>query len=156
MEPNPYAPTTASLKEPGQSGADLPADERPASRKRRFANSLIDSVGLMVLIFVCAGILSVVAPSTIELLSGLGGYLLQVALVLLYYVPAELLTGRTPGKIITRTRVVSRTGGPPTAKQIVGRTLLRLVPLEALTFLARGPGLHDRASGTRVVMTDNT
>jgi uncharacterized RDD family membrane protein YckC len=160
MELNPYAPTKASLNEPGQ-GADqgagaLPGDERLASRKRRFANSVIDSVGILVLIFVVATVMTVVTPSVIAHLSGLGGYLLQIALILLYYVPAEFLTGRTPGKIITRTRVISRTGQPLTAQQVVGRTLLRLIPLEALTFLARGPGLHDRASGTRVVMTHNT
>jgi len=153
MELNPYAPTKASLKESGQGDAE-PLDEvKLASRKRRFVTSLVDSTALLVLIFVMAGVLAVVAPSVIGLLSGPAGYLFQFAIVLLYYVPAEFMTGRTPGKIITRTRVVSRTGGKPSAGQIVGRTLLRLIPLEAVTFLARGPGLHDRASGTRVVMT---
>ena len=100
--------------------------------------------------------LAMVAPSIVGQLSVPASYLFQIAVFLLYYVPAELLTGRTPGKIITRTRVVSRTGEPLTAKQVVGRTLLRLIPMEPFTFFARGPGLHDRASGTRVVMTRNT
>jgi uncharacterized RDD family membrane protein YckC len=156
MELNPYAPTKASLNERGQDADELPGDERLASRKRRFVNAVIDSVGLTVLILVVVGAIAILAPSVIDQVSGPAGYLLQIALVLLYYVPAELLTGRTPGKIITRTRVVSRTGEPLTAKQVIGRTLLRLIPLEGLTFLARGPGLHDRASGTRVVMTRNT
>lgn len=153
MELNPYAPTKASLKESGPGDAEPLDEANLASRKRRFVTSLIDSTVVLVLIFVIAGVLAVVAPSVIGLLSGPAGYLFQIAIVLLYYVPAEFMTGRTPGKIITRTRVVSHTGGKPSMGQIVGRTLLRLIPLEAVTFLARGPGLHDRASGTRVVMT---
>ena len=157
MEPNPYAPTKASLNEPVQGhGHTEVTDLELASRERRFVNSLIDGVGYMVLIFGVAVVISLVYPSFNELIAGPAGYLFQLAIFVLYYMPAELLTGRTPGKIITRTQVVSRDGGPPTAKQVLGRTLLRLVPLEGFTFLARGPGLHDRASGTRVVMTRNT
>lgn len=155
MELNPYAPTKASLNEPGTpDDTQRLDDEISASRGRRFVNCLVDSVGLAILIFVVA--VAIIVTNSPILNTPLAGFSFQIVMVLLYYVPAELLTGRTPGKIITRTRVVSRSGGPPTAKQIVGRTLLRLVPFDALTFFASGPGLHDRASGTRVVMSRNT
>jgi len=154
MELNPYTPTKASLQEPGtQADAGGFDEAKPASRERRLVNFLIDSVGLMIFIFLITVVIAAVDASFVESLSLPASYLLNVLATVLFYMPAELLTGRTPGKLVTRTRVISKSGGRPTALQILGRTLLRLVPLEAFTFFARGPGLHDRGSGTRVVMT---
>ena len=74
--------------------------------------------------------------------------------VLLYYTTFESLTCRTPGKLITGTKVVDYDGGKPTLGQIIGRTFTRLVPFEAFTFLGEdGRGLHDRWPKTQVVKT---
>jgi uncharacterized RDD family membrane protein YckC len=57
------------------------------------------------------------------------------------------------GKLLTRTMVVAADGGRPTWGAVALRTLCRLVPLEALTYLFSRDhhGLHDWASRTRVV-----
>ena len=75
-------------------------------------------------------------------------------LMLVYYLPSEALFGRTVGKLVTRTRVVSQSGGPPDFLQVLRRTLIRFVPFEPFSFLSkRSVGLHDRWSETRVVLT---
>jgi hypothetical protein len=67
---------------------------------------------------------------------------------------SEALFGRTLGKLVTRTRVVSESGAPATFWQLLMRTLYRLMPFEGFSFLAtRRPGWHDRWSKTRVVLT---
>ncbi len=74
--------------------------------------------------------------------------------LVLYYLSSEALFGRTLGKLVTRTRVVSESGGPATFWQLLMRTLYRLMPFEGFSFLAtRRPGWHDRWSKTRVVLT---
>ena len=47
-----------------------------------------------------------------------------------YSLVMELMTQRTLGKMLTRTRVFSETGGPPTVGQIVVRNLLRFIELQ--------------------------
>jgi uncharacterized RDD family membrane protein YckC len=69
-----------------------------------------------------------------------------------YYVFAEALLGRTPAKLITRTRVITLTGEKSGFTRVLGRTLARLVPFEPFSFLFADRGWHDRWSGTRVVL----
>jgi uncharacterized RDD family membrane protein YckC len=69
-----------------------------------------------------------------------------------YYAIFEGLTGRTPAKYITRTRVVDMMGGKPSFGQIVGRSAARFIPLEPFSFLGSSQrGWHDSLSRTRVV-----
>ena len=72
-----------------------------------------------------------------------------------YYILLEGTTGRTVGKLVMGTKVVSASGGVPTFGQIVGRSFARLVPFEPFSFLRSNSGWHDRWSGTRVVRTRN-
>jgi uncharacterized RDD family membrane protein YckC len=69
-----------------------------------------------------------------------------------YYVVFEALLGRTPGKLITGTRVVNLAGGRPRFTQILGRSFARAVPFEAFSFFGSRAGWHDRWSRTRVVL----
>jgi uncharacterized RDD family membrane protein YckC len=70
-----------------------------------------------------------------------------------YYFLTEVFTGKTPGKYLTRTHVVDETGGRAKPVQILLRSLYRLVPFDAFSFLSAGrPGWHDRWSKTRVIM----
>lgn len=71
----------------------------------------------------------------------------------LYYFTLEKLTGRTIGKLLTNTRVLSNNGKKPTAGQVLTRTLCRFIPFEAFTFIARKPqnGLHDGLANTIVI-----
>jgi uncharacterized RDD family membrane protein YckC len=68
-----------------------------------------------------------------------------------YYVLFETWLGRTPGKYLSRTRVVMADGSDPTLHAIVIRTLCRLVPFEVFSIFGSSSMWHDRWSGTRVV-----
>jgi uncharacterized RDD family membrane protein YckC len=68
-----------------------------------------------------------------------------------YYILSEFLFQRTLGKLLTKTKVVAKTGAKPTFGQILGRTLSRSIPFEYLSFLVSVNGIHDRLSGTRVI-----
>ena len=82
---------------------------------------------------------------------GLGG--LDVGfIVLFYFVFFESLIGRTPGKLLTGTRVVDEQGQKPSFGQILGRSLARMLPFEPLSFFgAENRGWHDSLSKTYVV-----
>lgn len=70
-----------------------------------------------------------------------------------YFILFEGFFGRTPGKFITRTKVISsKTNKNPLFYQILLRTILRFIPLEWLSFLSDQPvGWHDSISKTKVV-----
>jgi uncharacterized RDD family membrane protein YckC len=68
-----------------------------------------------------------------------------------YYCMLEGLTGRTLGKFISGTYVVTADGLKPDFLTILGRTLCRFIPFEPLSFLFGDLGFHDRFSKTRVV-----
>lgn len=73
-------------------------------------------------------------------------------LVLLYFFLMESLTDRSLGKYVTKTKVVSHSGGKPTQQQIFIRSLCRIIPFDGLSFLGEnGKGWHDSLSKTYVV-----
>ena len=70
----------------------------------------------------------------------------------IYYVLFEHFTGRTPGKFVTGTMVVNDEGTKASLKQIVIRTLIRLIPLDWISYFRSKPiGWHDSISDTLVV-----
>ena len=70
----------------------------------------------------------------------------------IYYPLMEFYFGKTIGKILTKSTVVSKDGGKITFGQAVGRSLCRLIPFNSFSFLgASAIGWHDRISKTRVV-----
>ncbi len=145
---NPYQPPVedAPLEE-----APSSADYIEASTGQRFANLLLDYIGLTLVSFLLGVVLELIGASNVfaHALGDLFGIVGMTA----YYVVCEGLWGRTPGKFVTGTRVVHVDGGPPRFMQIVGRTLVRFVPFEPFSFLRGPPGWHDRWSSTRVVRT---
>lgn len=69
-----------------------------------------------------------------------------------YYLVTERLFGRTLGKLVTGTRVLTGDGTRPSTLQVLTRTLLRSVPVEAaLILFGRPTTVHDLLSDTRVV-----
>jgi uncharacterized RDD family membrane protein YckC len=64
------------------------------------------------------------------------------------------LNGRTVAKYITGTQVISTDGTKPTTRQIIYRSLSRIVPFDALSFLGEN-GWHDKWSETRVINIKN-
>jgi uncharacterized RDD family membrane protein YckC len=120
-------------------------DARHASRGTRFVHLLIDSVCRTIL----GAIMGAIASTANEPLLAVP---LSIASLLGYYIFFEGVFQATPGKFITRTRVVDLDGNKPTLWQIVGRTLSRFVPFEPFSFFSSTEeGWHDRWSGTRVV-----
>lgn len=68
----------------------------------------------------------------------------------LYYLLFEYFLQKTPGKIITNSIVINEYAQKPDFKQLIIRSLVRLVPFEALScFSPRG--WHDKWSDTWVV-----
>lgn len=150
MDPdNPYAPPSAGLARPPAP----PSEDELASTGQRLVNLLIDFLAIGVFGFVMGG-LSVAWDPDPEPRSFLENQAFGILLNLVYYTGFEGLLGRTPGKLLTGTRVVASSGGQPSATQILGRSLARMVPFEPFSFLGgRGHpvGWHDAWSKTRVV-----
>jgi uncharacterized RDD family membrane protein YckC len=142
---NPYAPPQCEAGAVAATAGVL----LDAPVAKRFLNLLLDQVGCFLVL------------AAIELACVLVGYrtdggildqLKGPGAMVVYYLFFEGLFGRTPGKLLTGTRVVRRDGGTPRFAQIVGRTFARFVPFEPVSFLIRAPnGWHDVWSGTRVV-----
>ncbi|HEX5049047.1 MAG TPA: RDD family protein [Gammaproteobacteria bacterium] len=147
---NPYAPPGARVAD----SATLQDDLGDASRLRRFVNQVIDAIGYLILSMLIGVVMAFVYPAFIESSSALGDYAFGYSVLTLYYVGFEAFLGRTLGKLVTGTRVVTEDGEEPTFLQILGRTLARFIPFEAFSFFGReGRGWHDRMSHTRVVLT---
>lgn len=109
---------------------------------KRFANYIIDIIMYLILVFVigivAGGVLGL-SEREIDTLSRF-----SFLIFLFYYWVMESLTGKTVGKYITRTRVVKEDGSHPNGANILGRTICRLIPFEAFSFLGSpGKGWHD-------------
>lgn len=68
-----------------------------------------------------------------------------------YYFFFEYTLGRTPGKYITQTMVVTFNGNKPSLKSIVIRSICRLIPYDSFSYIFGFTGLHDTISRTTVV-----
>ena len=127
----------------------------PARWTKRLANLLIDTFFFYLFILVIGFVAAMINPAVIDwldethpLVDRLIGSLLFVA----YYVIFENWLGKTPGKMITKTKVVDVKGEKPTFTTLLGRNFSRLIPFDALTFFRETPiGMHDRIAHTLVV-----
>lgn len=156
---DPYTPPSADLQPVPVEGED--SGLFPATNNKRFFNHLIDTTAIY---FIAANLDPILAfveqwvpvlwiLESLEDTDDLGLLLTGILVTLLYYVPQEALLGRTIGKLITRTKVVSLDGTRPGLLQLIGRNLARLVPFEPVSFL-KSTGWHDRWSGTLVIDVD--
>lgn len=140
---NPYSAPRAN-DEPPLERMPYGDDLENASQGQRFANLMIDYVCYFIVCVVAGGVLGLIGQTEAA------GFI-SWPIMLGYYVFFEGVLGATPGKMVTRTRVVDLYGGKPSFGQILGRTASRFVPFEAFSFLGQGSGWHDRWSKTRVV-----
>lgn len=128
---------------------------RRASLGKRFANYLIDTIGMYLFVFMVSFILAIVlAMMGIDLSAQHDGIIFLIALSAFvgYYFFQEGFGGRTIGKYITGTRVVDLAGNPPSKNAVLNRTLCRLIPFLPFSLLyGSGDGWHDRVSKTRVI-----
>jgi uncharacterized RDD family membrane protein YckC len=147
---NPYM----APREDVRNNAFVPSDAGgiDATKGQRFANLIVDYIAVVFGSALVGGIMGFLAamggaPEIIKPLA----QVLGLAMWLGYYIILEGATGRTLGKLVTKTRVVDVGGGTPTMGQCVKRTLIRCIPFEPFSCLSDQGGWHDRWSGTRVV-----
>ncbi len=82
--------------------------------------------------------------------------LITTTVYFLYIFLMEYFTkGRTIGKYITGSKVISTDGTQPTLQDYFIRNISRFVPFDALSFLGGGNGWHDSWSDTRVIHIKN-
>ena len=132
---------------------DAPAYIEPAGKWRRFFNFLIDYVCFVLLAAVVGVIVGMVGgPSAVQAMERLPDLAIGASIWLLYYVPMEALFGRTIGKFVTRTRVVTEDGHPPSFGRVLGRTVARWIPFEPLSMLfQKDQAWHDSLTKTFVI-----
>ena len=154
---NPYS---APDIQPSQTAKTREGGLGNARQSKRFFGFLIDQALLfgigMVQGVVVVGLLG--SPSTPDavfsnqLVNLFAGWIVT----LVFYVLLEGTTGRTLGKQLMGTRVVSESGEKATFGQILGRSVARFIPFEPFSFLfchdtGHPSGWHDRLSRTMVV-----
>jgi len=130
-------------EEKGYTDADL------ANGFRRFANSLIDTVIIYILFVIFIFLLFNSNPSSMYS-DGLNYsiYLIWLA----YYTIMEMTTGKTIGKFITGTRVITVDGEKPGLKTAFIRSLCRFIPFDHFSFLGSPcKGWHDTIAKSRVI-----
>jgi uncharacterized RDD family membrane protein YckC len=73
-----------------------------------------------------------------------------------YYLLLEGITGQTLGKMITKTKVVLKDGSKPNFLRILMRSVCRLIPIDAFSYLfGSGLGIHDSLSSTKLSKKDS-
>ncbi len=121
----------------------------PASSGKRFANLIVDSLlsqGVFIGITFTVGLPAVIQNNA--LLTNVVYYLLHFA----YYFVMESTTGKTVGKMITKTKVVKEDGSEPDLQTAFIRSISRLIPFDAFSFLGKDRvGWHDSFAKSRVV-----
>lgn len=122
-----------------------------ASQGKRFVNFLIDYIAVLAFSFFIGIVFEILMPG---LLLEIPELLLSILIYTSFYIFFELVFKQTPGKMLTRTKVVAEDGSEVTGAQVFSRSLCRIIPFEAFSFLGSGPGWHDKISGTRVIDLD--
>jgi uncharacterized RDD family membrane protein YckC len=92
----------------------------------------------------------------LEALNGIKWWGIYIAFYLIYYVSFEVIFGRTLGKVLAGTRVVTTGGLALSIPTALVRTLCRFLPFELLPFEPLSFSLgenwwHDSLSRTQVV-----
>jgi len=116
----------------------------------RAGNFIIDIIAIIIIIALLTYLISPFYPEILDSNSP-AFEILGSFIFFSYYFLLELFLGKTLGKMMTRTFVVDRNGNKPKVFNLIARTLVRLIPIEGISFLFGHPGLHDLVSGTRVV-----
>jgi uncharacterized RDD family membrane protein YckC len=129
-----------------------------ATKGVRFANLIIDGIVASILYSILGKILVPGASNYEDPDAMMAALPMSMAVNLLvyfaYYVGMEASTGKTVGKYVTGTQVLTEDGEQPSVGTIFIRTLCRIIPFEPFSFFGSTPrGWHDNLSKTRVVKT---
>ncbi len=127
------------------------------SRSKRFINLLIDIFVYLGVIFLLSVFLFIITfpidlnPESLN--SFLVEYIIPYSIIILSYTLQEfLLKGRTIGKYVTGSIAVDNKGDVIDFNKAIYRSICRLIPFDALTYLRESKrGLHDIITETYVV-----
>lgn len=142
----------------------LVTDDLLASHGQRFLNYVVDAIIIYTIIFGMSFIVAIIASllGAVDFLEWMGNtgsleeYLLYFIIMIPYFTLMESIFSRTMGKFITKTMVVLEDGSKPESDIILKRTLCRIIPFDALSFLGSpARGWHDSISDTYVVKKDD-
>ena len=128
-----------------------------APNYQRFFNDFLDRVTLGIIFFSIGLIISFSDTFThfnVESqLNGIIGIGFSFICIICYYVFFEAYFGKTPAKFLTKTHVITITGGKPRIKTCIIRSICRFIPFDFLSFFfSHHPiGWHDKLSHTIVV-----
>lgn len=123
---------------------------------KRLINYTTDNLIIILMFFLVLKVLPHVL-SLIPFNFELGFEVILVFIYIAYYLIFESFTGMTPGKYITKTKIIRNDGRKPYFHQILIRTLIRLTFVEFISYFRERPwGWHDKASNTRVVDKNRT
>lgn len=139
-------------------------DDLLASTGQRFLNYIIDRLVVYALIFILAAGVGIIANligayeflNSMANISALAEYGIYFALMITYYTLFEGYTSRSVGKYITKTIVVNEDGSKPDVGDIFKRTLCRLIPFDAFSYLGSDArGWHDTIPDLYVVKKED-
>lgn len=136
-----------------QSGA--PEFYELASPGKRFANYLLDVVGFYIFTLLLGVFGGLFMPELLDAFAedGITQYAIIYSSYVVYYTLMEgALEGKSLGKFVTRSRAIRDDDTALTWKDALIRSLCRLIPFEAFSFLGSSRGWHDSISKTKVVL----
>ncbi|MGZ4047892.1 MAG: RDD family protein [Bacteroidia bacterium] len=124
---------------------------------RRIAELFVDILCLEAIfiiigfIFGLIGLLFTKDPINLLIINTAGSFV-SLLFSTVYYFVFEYYFQKTPGKFVAKTIVVNKYGEKPDAADVLLRTIIRIVPFEALScFSDSNRGWHDRWSNTYVL-----
>jgi len=122
-----------------------------AGKKERLINCIVDMIFIILFAFILRLIIGLfVNISEKEI------YIIVLFTFIGYYIIFEWISGRTPGKIISYTRVVKKDLSKINFIQALLRTIIRLTGLVPFTILFGSEiGIHDILTNTRVMIDKN-
>jgi uncharacterized RDD family membrane protein YckC len=139
-------------------------DDLLASTGQRFLHYIIDRLVVYALVFVFAAGIGIIANligayeflASMANIGPLGEYVAYFTMMITYFTISEGFTSRSVGKFITKTIVVNEDGSKPDVGTIFKRTLCRLIPFDALSYLgSNARGWHDTIPDVYVVKKED-
>lgn len=145
VEHNPDVTAAASIQRGRMSG-------EIASATRRFWTYVVDLIVIwigMITLQIAYGV--AFGIDDLEALNSPKWWGICIAFYFIYYVTFEVASGRTLGKVLTGTRVVTTNGLALSIPTAILRTLCRFLPFEPMSFSLGETWWHDSFSRTQVV-----
>jgi len=127
------------------------AESNVVSSMIRFLNFIIDSIAFLILVFIVGFIFDLMIPRGENTPLEFIGFLTVVVSFFGYYIFMENKYQKTIGKFITKTKVVTKLNDKPELRDIVIRTICRLIPFDRISYLFMKNGFHDSISKTLVI-----